>query len=134
MHLSFESRKPLDRLEADVVAALEARGFRLAGRTDGRAALRARGRTGRGSVVLEVEDPLPALDRDARAGGPADATTWKIAAYETDRGTTRVSTLRPTHLVDLLGHPEHAARALRVERDLASALDRAARSAAETAR
>ena len=34
--------------------------------------------------------------------------------------------MRPTHLLDLLGHPELAADAARLERDLTEALEEAA--------
>jgi hypothetical protein len=126
VHLSVESRKPLDRLHADLTAALAERGYRVASTTDGRPALRALGRTGRGSLVVEVEDPLPEVGRDDGPRAAPDATTWRIAAYETGRGTTRLSTIRPTRLVDLLDHPEHAGVARRLEHDFESVLRHAA--------
>jgi hypothetical protein len=126
VHLSVESVKPLERLRADLAAALAERGYRVTATTDGRPALRASGREGRGSLVIEVEDPLPGIARDEASRARADATTWRIAAYETDRGTTRLSTIRPTRLVELLDHPEHAAAAERLEHDFESVLRRAA--------
>jgi uncharacterized protein (DUF302 family) len=125
VHLSVESRRSLDDLVEGLRAALATHGFRVAATTDARDPLAASGRSGRGSLVLEVEDPLPGV-RVGKDGGPADGTTWKVAAYETGRGTTRLSTIRPTHLVELLGHPELAHAAERVEHDLEAVLHEAA--------
>ena len=117
MHLSVDSAKPLATLAADLVTACEAHGLRV---------LKKAAERGPGAVIVEIEDPFPQI-RASTDGPPGrDASTYKIAAYETPAGHTRVSTLRPTHLVDLLGHPELAAAALRVERAFEGALQAAA--------
>jgi hypothetical protein len=79
--------------------------------------------------VIEIADPLPQLA--ATGTGPTDGRTWRISGYE--RGTpegegarSRLSTMRPTQLLDLLGHPELSGPALRLEQVLERVLKDAA--------
>ena len=117
VHLSVDSAKPLADLAIDLVAACEANGLRVVKRAAER---------GPGAVIVELADPFPEIQAATDTPPGRDASTYKIAAYQTPAGHTRVSTIRPTHLMDLLGHPELAAAALRVERALERALQTAA--------
>ena len=119
MHLSVESRKPLERLLVDLRAACGAAGLAVSSVTQAPAGTR-------GSFVVELADPLPEVkgDGDARA-----LSTYKVAGYEVRDGGTRLSTMRPSQLVDLLGHPEHAAAAAALERRLETVLSTAAGAA-----
>ena len=124
MHLSVISRKPLDRLLDDLKTACAAEGLSVSSVTSQRA-----GPTGtlpagaRGSFVVERDDPLPEVKGDDEL---RTLSTYKVAGYEVREGGTRLSTMRPSQLVDLLGHPEHAAAALALERRLEAALSAAA--------
>jgi hypothetical protein len=119
VHLSVGSLKPLDRLLADLEAACAAAGLKVAGVTKAPAGTK-------GSFVVELADPLPEVqaDGDARA-----LSTYRVAGYEVREGGTRLSTMRPSQLVDLLGHPEHAAAAATLERRLEAVLSKAAGAA-----
>ncbi len=147
MHLSVDSTKSLETLRRDLLAACASAGLVV----DPDAGRRARAsRATAGSVppapptssggssapprspstfVVEIADPLPEL-RDAGTG-PTDGRTWRISGYE--RGTpggagprSRLSTMRPTRLLDLLGHPELSGPALRLEQVLERVLEDAA--------
>ena len=122
MHLSVESTKPLERLLADLTAACAAAGLAVASVTKAPAGTR-------GSFVVELADPLPEVkgDGDARA-----LSTYKVAGYEMREGGTRLSTMRPSQLLDLLGKPEHAGAAAALERRLEDVLHRAAGTAPAT--
>jgi hypothetical protein len=120
MHLSVDSEKEVLRLRLDLERACEANGLAVATVTAVDPA-----RSLRGSFVLELSDPLPELPRETESARP-DRTTYKIAGFERPGGGTRLSTLRPTHLVELLGHPELAGPAARLERTLEAVLRAAA--------
>jgi hypothetical protein len=120
VHLSFDSEKEVVRLRHDLERACEAHGLAVATVTAVDPA-----RSVRGSFVLELADPLPELRPDPESGRP-DRSTYKIAGFERPGGGTRLSTLQPTRLVDLLGHPELAAPAARLERTLEAVLRAAA--------
>lgn len=111
MHLSVDSLLSLDALRAALPPALASVGLAVARVED----LPARG------FVVELEDPLPAVDADA-LGGSAAAATWKVAAYARAEGGSRMSTLRPTHLVDLMDRPGAAGPATALEHALERAL------------
>ena len=124
MHLSVDSRKPIEALRVDLRAALSTGGLAIASESDSSQAVAAsRPARSRASFVIEVADPLPSLPLDAAS---AAASTWKIAGYEMPGGMTRLSTMRPTQLVDLLGHPHLANEAARLEKTLETALKSAA--------
>jgi hypothetical protein len=125
VHLSHDSTKALDDLRHDLERACASHGLDVVEVTDAGPRLAEAGSPpARRSFVLELRDPLPALEGDA---GRAAGTTWRVAGYEKPGGGTRVSTMRPTELVNLIGHPELAAAAARVERSLDAALAEAAR-------
>jgi hypothetical protein len=118
MHLSVDSTKPVADLRGDLRRACIAHGLVVATVSDATA-------PGRASFVLEIADPLPELHPAARPER-ADGSTYKIAGFDRPGGGTRLSTMRPTHLVDLLGHPELDAPARRLERVLEAVLREAA--------
>ena len=124
MHLSVESGKPLDALRDDLRRALAAEGLRVASESDARQRIAETATKGaRGSFVFEIADPLPGLRAEAAA---ASGSTFRVAGYEMPGGKTRLSTLRPTELVGLLGHPELSVPALALERSLEAAMKSAA--------
>lgn len=125
MHLSVDSTKPLDALRADLMRACADNGLVVARSSDATERLRERNIQGaRGTFVLEIEGALPELAASA-PGGP-DASTYRIAGFEKPDGGTRLSTIRPSHLMELLGHPELAGGALRFEHTLEAVLRAAA--------
>lgn len=124
MHLSVDSTKALDVLREDLRRALAANGLVIASESDAaRRIAEAAVPSARGSFVFELRDPLPTLLHDAAA---TSSSTFKVAGYEVPGGATRLSTMRPTQLIDLLGHPELSAPALALERSLEAALKAAA--------
>jgi hypothetical protein len=120
MHLSVDSEKEVVRLRHDLERACARHGLAVASVTAVDPA-----RSVRGSFVLELADPLPDLRPAADSGRP-DRSTYKIAGFERPGGGTRLSTIRPTELVGLLGHPEMAEPAARLERTLEAVLRAAA--------
>jgi hypothetical protein len=124
VHLSVVSKKPLDRLLDDLRAACSAAGMSIASVTSQTAGPGGSLPPGaRGSFVVELDDPLPEVKRDDDARA---LSTYKVAGYESKDGGTRLSTMRPTRLVDLLGHPEHSEAAAALERRLETLLSAAA--------
>ncbi len=121
MHLSVDSKKPLETLRRDLLAACARAGLVV----DAAAGRRPSSPTSPTTFVLELADPLPEL---SEAGtGPTDGRTWRISGYArggagSDGPRSRVSTMRPTELLDLLGHPELSGPALRLERALEQVL------------
>ena len=124
MHLSVDSKKPVATLRADLERACARHGFAVVGVTDANDRVREAGvASARGAFVVELADPLPRVEAD---GSREAGTTWRIAGYERPGGGTRLSTMRPTQLLDLFGHPELAGDAARLERALTAALEEAA--------
>ena len=121
MHLSVDSARSLVELRAALHGTLAASGLTVARVTDLPA----------GGFVVELEDPLPGVEPEDLAALRAEAT-WKIAAYARRGGGSRMSTIRPTHLVDLMDRPGSTAAAAAfegaLERALLAAADRAGES------
>ena len=115
MHLSVDSLRTLAEVRDSLPRALGAEGLVVSSMSDLPA----------GGFVVELADPLPEIT--AGEGATArDKTTYKIAVYARAAGGARLSTLRPTHLVELLDRPELAAPALSLETRLETALFAAA--------
>ena len=126
MHLSFDSAKPLDALRAALVRACGTHGLVVASVSDAKERVRERAvENSRGTFVLEIEGALPEL-RATETGG-ADGSTYRIAGFEVPAGGTRLSTIRPSHLMGVLGHPELEGTALRLEHTLELVFAEAAR-------
>jgi hypothetical protein len=118
------SAKPLDRLLDDLKTACAAEGLSIASVSSQRAGPAGTLPAGaRGSFVIELNDPLPEVKGDDEL---RTLSTYKVAGYEVREGGTRLSTMRPSQLVELLGHPEYAPAALALERRLEAALAAAA--------
>ncbi len=115
MHLSVDSTLSLAELRVSLPRALASLGLGIDRISD----IPARG------FVVELVDPLPAVEAEDPAD-PGARSTWKVAVYARTGGGSRLSTVRPTHLVDLMDRPGAAAPALAFE----GALERALLSAA----
>jgi hypothetical protein len=129
MHLSIDSARPAADAATALVAACRAHGLRIA-----RSTALPRGPRGRSVIVVEIADPLPDVPHDALAPGPAGSDpaasashdVYRITVFETGPDRCRLSTLHPTALIDLLGHPECAPAALAFERTLHEVMAQAA--------
>jgi hypothetical protein len=112
MHLSVDADRPAAEAAQALADACRERGLRVT-----KVAERPQA-PGRGAVfVVEIADPLPDVPADAFADG-ATRTAYPLSVFETAPGRCRLSTLHPTTLVDLLGHPEVAAAARALEETL----------------
>ena len=118
MHLSVDSRKPLEDLRRDLLLACAREGLRVEGAAGIVSPAASK------SFAVELSDPLPELR--VATPGSADGRTWRISGYRGEAGLSRVSTIRPTLLLDLLGHPELRGPALVFEQRLERALKDAA--------
>jgi len=112
VHLSLDADLPAADAAAALAAAFRDRGLRVA-----RIAAVPRGPGARPVFVVEIADPLPDVPSDAFADG-ATRTAYPLSVFEIAPGRSRLSTLHPTTLVDLLGHPEAADAARRFEETL----------------
>jgi hypothetical protein len=115
MHLSVDSLRTLAEVRDALPRALAAGGLVVASVHEIPA----------GGFVTELADPLPEIATGDGASA-RDRTTYKIAAYARAAGGARLSTIRPTHLVELLDRPELAAPAKALETRLETALFEAA--------
>ncbi len=111
MHLSVDSTRSLAEVRDALPLALAAQGLAVASTHEIPA----------GGFVTELRDPLPDIVLSPE-GGTRDRSTYKIATYARSGGGARLSTIRPTHLVELLDRPELAGPALILEKKLESAL------------
>ena len=135
MHLSVDSKKPLESLRRDLLLACARAGLMVEVGTGPRPPAPPSSRAPASSpgpassFVIQIADPLPEL----RATGtdPVDGRTWRISGYAHgspagEGRRSRISTIRPTQLLDLLGHPELSGPALRLEQILERVLKDAA--------
>ena len=113
MHLSVDSSRTLAEVRDALTPALAAEGFSVTSVREIPA----------GGFVAELDDPLPAI---AAQDDGRDRTTYKVAGYLRTGGGSRLSTIRPTHLVELLDRSDQRDAAGLVERRLEIALFNAA--------
>jgi uncharacterized protein (DUF302 family) len=118
-------------VRADLESALRARGFVVLAVKDvsSRAPAAASGAP-KGSFVYEVRDPHQRPEDFSADPAKAAEVPHRIAVFERGDGSTRISTLRPTLLADLVGEPGLSPVAALVERGLTEVVRAAAEPSA----
>ncbi len=108
--------------------ALRARGFAIVAVKDvGSHGPGLRGDPPRASFVYEVRDPHQRPSDLSDDPDKAAEVPHRIAVFEMPDGSTRIATLRPTRLADLVGESDLQSVAAIVERALEEILAAAAR-------
>jgi len=122
-----ESRKPIDRVAADLEAAVVRHRFGVLGMHDLRAAMAQKGVAfARECRIFEVCNPHQAkrvLEANLEV---STALPCRISVYE-EAGVTKLATIRPTAMIDLYGTPGLKEVAEDVEQTLVQIMDEAAR-------
>lgn len=119
MRITHDAPRPAADVVADLVAHCRARGLVVLRTTPTPG-----GRDGRPSYVIELADPLPSVPADA-VSSPAAKDAYPLSVFEVAPGWSRVATIPPTALVDLLGHPEEGPAARALEATLHDAIEAA---------
>lgn len=126
--ITVPTTKPLHKIRDDLTAACAALKFGVLGVHDLKAKLIEKGQKyERECLVFEVCQPEQArkvLENNAEI---ATALPCRIAVIENPAGGFRISTIRPTLLLDMYGSSELKPVAEAVERDLTAIMERAAR-------
>jgi len=122
-----ESRKPIDRVAADLEAAVVRHRFGVLGMHDLRAAMAQKGVAfARECRIFEVCNPHQAkrvLEANLEV---STALPCRISVYE-EAGVTKLATIRPTTMIALYGTPGLKEVAEDVEQTLVQIMDEAAR-------
>jgi len=122
-----ESRKPIDRVAADLEAAVVRHRFGVLGMHDLRAAMAQKGVAfARECRIFEVCNPHQAkrvLEANLEV---STALPCRISVYE-EAGVTKLATIRPTAMIALYGTPGLKEVAEDVEQTLVQIMDEAAR-------
>ena len=122
-----ESRKPIDRVAADLEAAVVRHRFGVLGMHDLRAAMAQKGVAfARECRIFEVCNPHQAkrvLEANLEV---STALPCRISVYE-EAGVTKLATIRPTAMIALYGTPGLKEVAEDVEQTLVRIMDEAAR-------
>ena len=122
-----ESRKPIDRVAADLEAAVVRHRFGVLGMHDLRAAMAQKGVAfARECRIFEVCNPHQAkrvLEANLEV---STALPCRISVYE-EAGVTKLATIRPTAMIALYGTPGLKEVAEDVDQTLVQIMDEAAR-------
>ena len=122
-----ESREPIDRVAADLEAAVVRHRFGVLGMHDLRAAMAQKGVAfARECRIFEVCNPHQAkrvLEANLEV---STALPCRISVYE-EAGVTKLATIRPTAMIALYGTPGLKEVAEDVEQTLVQIMDEAAR-------
>ena len=122
-----ESRKPIDRVAADLEAAVVRHRFGVLGMHDLRAAMAQKGVAfAHECRIFEVCNPHQAkrvLEANLEV---STALPCRISVYE-EAGVTKLATIRPTAMIALYGTPGLKEVAEDVEQTLVQIMDEAAR-------
>lgn len=126
MLISLDSNKPLARLREDLQRACAERGFGVLGVIDLKSKLREKGiEHARECMVFEVCSPPQAKRVLDASPDMASMLPCRIAVVEVEPGKMRLSTVRPTRLVELLAPGELGGVAREVEEALAAIIEQA---------
>ena len=127
MLLSMDSRKSLDRIREDLPRACAAHKFGVLGVHDLKEKMREKGVEYRGDcLVFEVCNPHQAKVVLEANPDISTALPCRISVYSTPDGKTRLSTMRPTALIDLFDSRELRTVAEEVEEALHAIMKEAA--------
>ena len=122
-----ESRKPLDRVVKDLEAAVARHKFGVLGVHDLKAKMADKGVTFDAECrIVEVCNPQQAKKVLEANPEISAALPCRISVFTTRDGRTRLSTLRPTKLIDLFGSKELKGVAEEVEETLNAIMKEAA--------
>ncbi len=104
MLISFDSAKPLAQLQKDVPNACAAHQFGVMAMHDLKEKMKEKGVEYAGEcLVFEVCNPQKARQALEACPEISTALPCRISVYRTKEGRTRLSTIRPTMLLDLYG-------------------------------
>ena len=125
---TVESRKPVATICEDLAKACAEEKFGLLAVYDLKEKLREKGIEFSGEcVIFEVCNPLKAKQMLEKSPEVSTALPCRIAVFRTSDGMMRISTLRPTALMEFYGANDLSGAAAEVEKTLKKIVDQAAR-------
>jgi uncharacterized protein (DUF302 family) len=128
MLYSVETDKPLAKLREDLPKACAARKFGVLSVIDLKEKMKEKGvEYGGECLIFEVCNPHKAKQTLEANPEISTALPCRISAFKTKDGKTRLSTIRPSKLIDLFGTGELQKLAGEVEGSLKAIMDEAAR-------
>jgi uncharacterized protein (DUF302 family) len=128
MLYSVETEKPLAKLREELPKACAARKFGVLSVIDLKEKMKEKGvEYGGECLIFEVCNPQKAKETLEASPEISTALPCRISAYKTRDGKTRLSTLRPSKLIDLFGTAELRQLAGEVEETLTAIMNEAAR-------
>lgn len=127
MLYGIDSGKTLTQLQGDLPKACAAHRFGVLGIHDLKAKMKEKGIDYDGDcLIFEVCNPQQAKIILERNPEISTALPCRISVFRTAEGKTRLSTLRPSLLIDLYGNPELKSVAQEVEDTLIAIMNEAA--------
>jgi uncharacterized protein (DUF302 family) len=131
MLYSVDTEKPLAKLQEDLPKACAARKFGVLSVIDLKEKMKEKGvEYGGECLIFEVCNPQKAKQTLEANPEISTALPCRISAFKTKEGKTRLSTIRPSKLIDLFGTAELKQLADEVEAALTAIMNEAARSSA----
>jgi uncharacterized protein (DUF302 family) len=128
MLYSVETEKPLARLREDLPKACAARKFGVMSVIDLKEKMREKGVEYVGEcLIFEVCNPQKAKQTLEANPEISTALPCRISAFKTKEGKTRLSTIRPSKLIDLFGTAELKQLPGEVEESLTAIMNEVAR-------
>jgi len=128
MLYSVETEKPLAKLREDLPKACAARKFGVLSVIDLKEKMKEKGvEYGGECLIFEVCNPQKAKQTLEANPEISTALPCRISAFKTKEGKTRLSTIRPSKLIDLFGTAELKQLAGEVEDALTAIMSEAAR-------
>ena len=128
MLYSVDTEKPLAKLREDLPKACAARKFGVLSVIDLKEKMKEKGvEYGGECLIFEVCNPQKAKQTLEANPEISTALPCRISAFKTKDGKTRLSTIRPSKLIDLFGTVELKQLAGEVEEALTAIMSEAAR-------
>ena len=128
MLYSVDTEKTMAKLREDLPKACAAHKFGVLSVLDLREKMKEKGVEYAGEcLIFEVCNPLKAKQTLEANPEISTALPCRISAFRTKAGKTRLSTIRPSKLIDLFGTPELQQVAGEVETSIVAIMDEAAR-------
>lgn len=128
MLYSVDTEKPLAKLREDLPKACAARKFGVLSVLDLKEKMKEKGvEYGGECLIFEVCNPMKAKQTLEANPEISTALPCRISAYKAEDGKTRLSTIRPSKLIDLFGTAELKQLAAEVEEALTAIMSEAAR-------
>jgi uncharacterized protein (DUF302 family) len=128
MLYSVDTEKPLEKLREDLPKACAARKFGVLSVIDLKEKMKEKGvEYGGDCLIFEVCNPQKAKQTLEANPEISTALPCRISAFKTRDGKTRLSTIRPSKLIDLFGTAELKQLAVEVEEALTAIMSEVAR-------